>query len=81
MLVECPSCGCRFKINGGAGRPKSEIIVQNILDILRETLSVNKTAKYFKCSRSTIYRKLNYIGIDPKSITGRKYTRRGTKLS
>ena len=63
VIAECPSCGCRFQVK--RGRPKSEINVQNVIVRLREDLSVEKTAKYLKCSKSTIYLKLRNIGIDP----------------
>ena len=74
MNVECPSCGCRFQVKNG--RPKSEINVQKVIVRLREDLSVEKTAKNLKCSKSTIYSKLRNIGIDPKTITGHTYTKK-----
>jgi transposase len=72
MLVECPSCGCRFKTKTSAGRPRKNIITQNIMSDLQQTLSLKKTAENFKCGTETIKRRLAYIGIKPSMITGKK---------
>lgn len=74
MLVECPSCRCRFTVN--SGRPKSTLIVEKVIQQLRESQSLRKTAIILNIDRNTIYKILKYKGIDPKSITGRKYTKR-----
>ena len=78
MLVECPSCGCRFAVKGG--RPKFDKDVKILILQLRESSSVKKAAVNLNCSRPTIYKKLKYLGIDPKSITGRKYTKRSKEI-
>ncbi len=44
MQVECPSCGCRFVVSGGAGRSKKDISAHNILRTLRDVSSVKQAA-------------------------------------
>jgi len=77
MLVECPSCKCRFTVK--SGRPVNKISAKNLLAILREVRSVKQASLKLNCSKDTIKKQLKYLGIDPKSITGRKYTKRSEK--
>lgn len=76
MQVECPGCGCRFNVSCGGPPINFKYNVDNIIDIIRDVSSVKQAAIKLMCSPDTIYRKLKPLGIDPKSITGRKYTRK-----
>jgi benzoyl-CoA reductase/2-hydroxyglutaryl-CoA dehydratase subunit BcrC/BadD/HgdB len=55
------------------------MIVEKVIQQLRENQSLRKTAIILNIDRNTIYKILRYRGIDPKSITGRKYTKRSKK--
>lgn len=78
MLVECPCCHVRFKVNTG-GTPPSRLTIEEIVKALHSSGSVTEAAEKLKISRGLLYKKLRYgMRVNPSQLLGAR-TRRKTK--
>ncbi len=79
MLVECPACHVRFKVKAGDGRPSKAVNLPLIKGTLSRTKNINKTIAALHIGRDRFYQLCKGWNLDPKSITGRKYTKKEKK--
>ncbi len=71
MIIQCPHCGKRVKVNG-LGRKRLNIPLKNICETLQSECSVAAAARQLHCSQGYIFNILKSHGLKPRDITERR---------